>query len=596
MAAVATKGPQRVPLAAEAPAAAKVRAILRVRPLLVREAGAARGAGRPAASAPAIDVDGASGAARIVNPRNSAELLAYQFDSCYAEDATQMRIFAQDVVPVVQRALAGYNATIFAYGNTGAGKTFTMEGTAAAPGMIPLSVQYVLEAATRATARVSAVHVSYLEIYKEKVYDLLATHPAAADLPIREDASRRILVPDLTAVRVASLADFERVWTAGVRNRSTAATSLNAHSSRSHSCLTVQIAGAAGCAKLHLIDLAGSEDNRRTANTGQRLVESGAINRSLFVLGQVVDALNASAARIPYRDSKLTRLLQDSLGGSAYALLIANVAPTDPFLFDTYNTLNFAARARLVENNVARVQRDSGSAGGKRFKASSCISTSLTSSSPATLSSAELVVRKRPVAGCAADKENPFDRSQPGSLQSIVLERRIEEKVAEKLREISRGTILSPLLRGGASRLALGRAGESSPLAKAVRSIKQHLPRARAAKKPDEADPQAAQLLPLVEPSLLLLFNQGTVREIKGVREIGAKRAQAIVEHRAASGALPALASLVGAGIISQKTLDKIVLAHAHAIGRVAIVPVLHRPRTDTAPRHNLIIDSEDYP
>lgn len=618
---------------ADAGGPAKVRAVLRVRPFLSHET-ATTGC-RPILQ---LGEGDDQLAAKIVNPRNPTELLSYQFDRCYGPDAPQTHLFIQDVVPVVDRVLAGFNATIFAYGNTGAGKTHTMEGTIAAPGMIPLTVQYVLEALTgrrkgghAALSTIVAtsppeVRLSYLEIYKEKVYDLLAANPAAADLPIREDSNHRILIPDLTVCRVRSLAEFDGLWARGVGNRRTAATRLNAHSSRSHSCLTIGVqSGAAGSwAKLHLIDLAGSEDNRRTANAGERLVESGAINRSLFVLGQVVDSLNSGAPRIPYRDSKLTRLLQDSLGGAAYALIIANVAPGDAFHLETCSTLNFASKSRQIENNVIKAAAQppaaisngqgrllhgggrEGSGGGGGRSAGSDSSNTATSS-PATISSEDVNVtkrrqRKRPLP--ADEENNPFAQSSASnggaSLQTLILERRIEEKVAQKLKEISKGTILSPLLKGESKdllrltrNLAAGvHAAGKSPLGKPGKRGGGRPSQKSAAN--DPLDPQVAQIMPMVEPEVLRIINYGTLREIKELKEIGSKRAQALLEHReAAGGEIKEMSELVRAGVLTNKVLGKIILANA--LGHVDFVlPTAAVPPPATT-RHNPIILSEDF-
>lgn len=563
--------------------AAKVRAILRVRPPLPQEP--------PSSSRhPPLLLDEPAAQASITNPRNPTERLSFSFDGCYGDDASQLCIFARDVVPVIDRVLAGYNATVFAYGNTGAGKTFTMEGSTSAPGMIPLTVQYVLEGLKRARKpglTVNAeVSVSYLEIYREKVYDLLAPNPAGTDLPIREDAHRNIIVPDLTAVPIANLTEFDRVWMRGVGNRRTAATKLNAHSSRSHSCLTLQVpvtseAGTRLFAKLHLIDLAGSEDNRRTANAGERLAESGAINRSLFVLGQVVDALNTKALRVPFRDSKLTRLLQDSLGGNAYALIIANVAPCESFLLDTCNTLNFAAKSRLIQNHIKSVsqlhqqqqqqqqqadrtlaeleERETESARGKRVK----------TSSPATMASSteRHALKKTKKTHLSEDKENnPFVGSTAaGPFQTMILERKIEEKLVQKLREMTRGTVLSPLMKGDAS-LLRSESFRKSPLRKAP-------PKPRKPRKPSEdlLDPHVAAIIPMVEPELLRIINYGTLKEIKELKEIGAKRAQAILEYRQQVEEMHTLAELVTAEVITNKILGKIVLANS--LGHVDFVP-----------------------
>ena len=161
-----------------------------------------------------------------------------------------------------------------------------------------------------------------------------------------------------TAVNISSLDDFKRQLQSSLKNRSTAATHLNQASSRSHFILQLQLSIFGGekgtlTSKIHLIDLAGSEDNKRTNNSGARMNESCAINKSLFVLGQVVEALNKKLPRVPYRDSKITRFLQDSLGGSAQTILISCISPISADLFDSYNTLNFATKSSLIKNVVS---------------------------------------------------------------------------------------------------------------------------------------------------------------------------------------------------------------------------------------------------
>lgn len=461
--------------------------------------------------------------------------------------------------------------------------------------MIPLTVQYVLESLRRThqssaaydgqSRRPIEVKISYLEIYKEKVYDLLAA--TMQDISIREDAHRNIVVPDLIAASVVTLADFEALWQRGVNNRRTAATRLNAHSSRSHACLTIYlpVAGSKTMAKLHLIDLAGSEDNRRTANCGERLLESGAINRSLFVLGQVVDALNAGASRIPYRDSKLTRLLQDSLGGRAYALIIANVAPGDSFIAETVSTLNFAAKARKIENSVVPVRLLSeAKAEGevrlgreKRSRSRSIDEDDDGPSSPVTMASSAESKRTK-TRGRDKENGNPF-LGKDNSLQSMILERRIEEKVAEKLRQISHGTILSPLLKGETCnelRSQLLRAKAASPLRHRGKAKDVSGTRLATKRIPEvfRLDPQVEPLLALVEPELLRILNYGSVREIRQqIHEIGTKRAQAIVAYREAQGEIHQLRTLVDAGLLTNRVLGKIILANS--LGHVDFVPAL---------------------
>ncbi|CAO2583344.1 Kinesin-like protein KIF22 [Lemmus lemmus] len=295
----------------------------------------------------------------VANWRKYQETLKYQFDAFYGEKSTQQDIYVGSVQPILRHLLEGQNASVLAYGPTGAGKTHTMLGSPEQPGVIPRALMDLLQLTREESAEGRpwdlSVTMSYLEIYQEKVLDLL--DPASGDLVIREDCRGNILIPGLTQKPIASFSDFEQHFLPASRNRSVGATRLNQRSSRSHAVLLVKVDQRERLApfrqregKLYLIDLAGSEDNRRTGNQGIRLKESGAINSSLFVLGKVVDALSQGLPRIPYRDSKLTRLLQDSLGGSAHSIIIANIAPERRFYQDTISALNFTARSKEVIN------------------------------------------------------------------------------------------------------------------------------------------------------------------------------------------------------------------------------------------------------
>ncbi|KAG8140589.1 hypothetical protein E2320_003272 [Naja naja] len=293
----------------------------------------------------------------IFNWRNEMETMKYKFDAFYGEATTQQDVYMGSVQPLLHHLLKGQNASILAYGPTGAGKTHTMLGNPDHPGVIPRAVRDVLQMTRDASEDKCkySVSMSYLEIYQEKVLDLL--QPSLRDLPIREDRNHNILVPDLTQKEITNFADFESHFLPASRKRTIASTQLNQRSSRSHTVLLVLVnqiqewlTYSHQTAKLCLIDLAGSEDNRRTGNKGLRLKESGAINSSLFVLSKVVDALNQGLPRVPYRDSKLTRLLQDSLGGSAHSLIIANIAPEKKYYFDTLTSLNFAAKSKQIVN------------------------------------------------------------------------------------------------------------------------------------------------------------------------------------------------------------------------------------------------------
>ncbi|KAJ2159095.1 hypothetical protein GGF46_003296 [Coemansia sp. RSA 552] len=289
-------------------------------------------------------------------PDEARHTLEEDFDSCYGASTGQDVIYRSDVRPLVETVFSGLSATVFCYGVTGAGKTHTIQGTEEEPGIIPRALEHIFMHQER-DAYDYDIRISYYEIYKEAVFDLLKPQESGAGLSIREDANRRIFVAGLSEKTVTSYEQFDMLYQKACRNRRTASTKLNNHSSRSHAILTVQVqwkddvgAGKVWSGRLHLIDLAGSEDNRRTENGRDRMAESSAINRSLFVLGQVVEALNAGASRIPYRDSKMTRILQDSLGGESLGMMIVNVAPGEFFLQDTHNTLSFATKSREVVN------------------------------------------------------------------------------------------------------------------------------------------------------------------------------------------------------------------------------------------------------
>ncbi|KAJ1959463.1 hypothetical protein IWQ62_004602, partial [Dispira parvispora] len=297
---------------------------------------------------------------KIVNQRNPSEVFMYNFDACYNATATQPDIFQRDVRPIVDNIFQGLDATIFCYGVTGAGKTHTIQGTDKDPGIIPRTVEYLFANKRMRRKLRYSITCSYFEIYKEAVFDLFVPRDtmSAAGLPIREDGNRNIFVANLSEKAVTSYAEFQTMYRQACKNRSTASTKLNVASSRSHAVLTLQLEWRNEAkdttlrGRVHLIDLAGSEDNRRTENGKDRMAESGAINKSLFVLGQVVEALNSGAHRIPYRDSKMTRILQQSLGGRSLGMMIVNIAPGQRFYSETYNTLNFATKSKQIVNKA----------------------------------------------------------------------------------------------------------------------------------------------------------------------------------------------------------------------------------------------------
>ena len=261
----------------------------------------------------------------------------------------------------------GYNGTIFAYGQTGAGKTHTMEGCADPPelkGIIPNSFKHIFEKIAcdqnGTKTKKFLVRASYLEIYNEEIRDLLSRDPKNR-LELRENVDNGVYVKDLKVVVVKSVAEIDRVMADGKKYRSVGSTLMNQTSSRSHSIFTIivetsEVDAQTGdtkirVGKLNLVDLAGSERQSKTGASGDRLKEATKINLSLSALGNVISALVESKSQhIPYRDSKLTRLLQDSLGGNTKTVMIANCGPADYNYDETLSTLRYANRAKDIKN------------------------------------------------------------------------------------------------------------------------------------------------------------------------------------------------------------------------------------------------------
>ncbi|KAF7763860.1 hypothetical protein Agabi119p4_8397 [Agaricus bisporus var. burnettii] len=300
----------------------------------------------------------------VLNPRDITQIFKFPFPSCYDHNSTQKEIFRNDVEPLLDVVYKGVTVTIFAYGVTSSGKTHTMQGTKSDPGIIPRTVQALFGKRIQYPQYKISFTMSYMELYKDEPYDLLVTRENAPKLPVREDGNGMVFVANLSSVPIASALDFDQIYYQATKNRSIGATLLNRASSRSHAVLTIEVVmldplqQKTVTGKINLVDLAGSENNKLTGNDPSRMAESRAINQSLSVLGQVVHALNQGASRIPYRNSKLTRLLQDALGGSSMGLLICNLAPGTKFRQDTLNTLNFATRTKNVENKPVINERD----------------------------------------------------------------------------------------------------------------------------------------------------------------------------------------------------------------------------------------------
>ncbi|EON69773.1 hypothetical protein W97_09036 [Coniosporium apollinis CBS 100218] len=316
--------------------------------------------------------------------------------SHYADQSAIYRSFGEEFL---DHNFAGYHTCIFAYGQTGSGKSYTMMGTPEAPGLIPRTCQELfhrIESDPTPNTTYN-VHVSYLEIYNEHVRDLLASRPsssggqpkdpAAYYLKIRESPADGVYIQGLTDVAVRSYADISRLFRIGDANRTTAATKMNDSSSRSHAVFTIHLkqiqhsmttdSVIERSARMRLVDLAGSERAKATEATGQRLVEGGKINKSLTTLGRVIAALAdpkrcaafasgkpskrsvAGETVVPYRDSVLTWLLKDSLGGNSKTAMVACIAPSD--YDETLSTLRYASQAKMIRTR-ATVNQDAVSA------------------------------------------------------------------------------------------------------------------------------------------------------------------------------------------------------------------------------------------
>lgn len=331
---------------------------------------------------------------------------SFMFDHVYDESSSQKKVYETTARTVVDSALQGYNATIFAYGQTGTGKTFTMEGfnregSVEARGIIPRAIEQIFEHIQRnASARMRfLVRASYLQIYNEQISDLLK--PDRNSLTIREDKRRGVFVDGLSEWVVRSPAEIYGLMERGGNVRATGETKMNEVSSRSHAVFIVIaeqsmtvyvdekgqemspeefqkfmhtrgvrrendmsrleefVRQSFKVGKLNLVDLAGSERVRLSGATGQRLEESKQINRSLASLGNVISALTDTKNRqhIPYRDSKLTRMLEDSLGGNCKTTMMAMISPALESMTESLSTLKFANRAKNIKNE-ARVNED----------------------------------------------------------------------------------------------------------------------------------------------------------------------------------------------------------------------------------------------
>ena len=298
------------------------------------------------------------------------QLHRFTFDAVFDIDSSQEEVYNLTAKPAVMSVLEGYNSTIFAYGQTGTGKTFTMEGFTydnldVKRGIIPRTIEdiftYIESNSNRDTKFI--IRAAYLQIYNEMISDLLKPNSQNKNLNIREDKKKGLYVERLSEWAVRGPNDIYALLERGASCRAIANTNMNDVSSRSHAVFMIIVEQMIGdnevngrqiikVGRLNLVDLAGSERTRVTGATGKQLEESKKINKSLSALGNVINALTDPKGRthIPYRDSKLTRLLENSLGGNCKTTMIATISPAQCSFNESLSTLNFAKRAKNIKN------------------------------------------------------------------------------------------------------------------------------------------------------------------------------------------------------------------------------------------------------
>ncbi|CAD5226821.1 unnamed protein product [Bursaphelenchus xylophilus] len=289
----------------------------------------------------------------------------FTFDAVYYMESTSEQIYNDIIYPLVENVVEGYNGTVFAYGQTGSGKTYSMQGDdkiQSTRGIIPRTFEQIFESIAVVSQTKFLVHVSYLEIYNEEIRDLLGEN-RQQKLDIKERGDRGVYVAGLSMHVCHNVEDCLKLMDIGFNNRHVGATLMNKDSSRSHSIFTIYVealseSGTIRMGKLNLVDLAGSERQAKTGATGERFKEATKINLSLSALGNVISALvDGKSSHIPYRDSKLTRLLQDSLGGNTKTVMIACISPSDNNYDETLSTLRYANRAKNIKNKP-RINED----------------------------------------------------------------------------------------------------------------------------------------------------------------------------------------------------------------------------------------------
>ncbi|XP_037606183.1 centromere-associated protein E isoform X29 [Sebastes umbrosus] len=336
-----------------------VKVCVRVRPRIAREESAASENAEP------VQVFWRADKKSIHQIDDGNTTKSFSFDRVFTADETTNQLYQDIAKPLVVSSVEGYNGTIFAYGQTSSGKTFTMMGSDRFPGVIPLAVEDIFQTIKNCPKKEFLLRVSYMEIYNETVSDLLVDSWKRKPLEVRETINKNIYVADLTEELVTSPAQALAWIRKGEKNRHYGKTKMNQRSSRSHTIFRMILEsrersdpssgenadGAVFVSHLNLVDLAGSERASQTGTDGARFKEGCNINRSLFILGQVIKKLTDEGQKgfTNYRDSKLTRILQNSLGGNAKTVIICTITPVA--LEETLGTLQFASTAKKMKND-----------------------------------------------------------------------------------------------------------------------------------------------------------------------------------------------------------------------------------------------------
>lgn len=331
-----------------------VRVMVRCRPMNKRE--------KERGAFSVMNLDEKAKTASIKDPREEENIRLFTYDAVFKSETAQAKIYETSTFPILEAVFNGYNGTVFAYGQTGCGKTHTMMGdihSEAEKGIIPRTFNHMLSVIhANSNNKQFLIRVSFIEIYNEMVHDQLGTD-VRSKMELKESPDSGVYIKDLTLKSVKVLDEMYKWLDMGNSNRSVGATAMNQDSSRSHSIFTIHMESSEDvdgadkftAAKLNMVDLAGSERQSKTHATGDRLQEANKINLSLSALGNVISALvDGKSKHIPYRVSKLTRLLQDSLGGNTKTVMIAAISPDDNSYDETQGTLRYASRAKQIKN------------------------------------------------------------------------------------------------------------------------------------------------------------------------------------------------------------------------------------------------------